>query len=423
MGIRPYKAFTFDGKSSLDYGVYLTGEGVFNAPERAVEMLEIPGRNGSFILDQGRFQNISVTYKAGIVDYSETDFATRVSNVRNWLCSKVGYKRLEDDYNPNEYRMAAFVAGIEVDHADLQTGEFEITFDCKPQRWLTSGETAVSVTSGDTITNPTLFASEPLLQVNGSGELSINGEKVNVGAGEIGDVLLANTTAMKSGSSSSNFDVSNYSLLQNGDTVTLIKGSVTTIGFTPLITPDISISSVTLTAQTGDFTIHISTRKQSYSTYWDIVVDDDITWNKPTAATKSVVLSFSVAYKKNGTSTTYTGTVGIGYYYRNNPCGISLTYTQASPDSNDIMVSRDLQSGTTKIGTVQGYSTMTTVSDEKYIDLEMGEAWVDDGGSKLSINNIVQMPSELPKLKPGTNEITYDNTFTSFDIVPRWWKV
>lgn len=145
MGIRPYKAFTFDGESSLDYGVYLTGEGVFDAPERAVEMLEIPGRNGNYVLDQGRFQNISVTYKAGIVDYSETDFATMVSDVRNWLCSKVGYCRLEDDYNPNEYRMAAFVAGIEVDHDDLQTGEFDITFDCKPQRWLAEGETPITI--------------------------------------------------------------------------------------------------------------------------------------------------------------------------------------------------------------------------------------------------------------------------------------
>ena len=32
MGIRPYKSFTFGGDSSLNYGIYVTGEGVFNAP-------------------------------------------------------------------------------------------------------------------------------------------------------------------------------------------------------------------------------------------------------------------------------------------------------------------------------------------------------------------------------------------------------
>ena len=88
MGIAPYKTFTFDGESSADYGVYITGEGVFNAPERAVEMVDIPGRNGSYALDQGRFSNIEVTYTAGMVDDSETDFADRLADVRNWLCSK-----------------------------------------------------------------------------------------------------------------------------------------------------------------------------------------------------------------------------------------------------------------------------------------------------------------------------------------------
>ena len=53
MGLAPYNTFTFDGKSSADFGVYLTGEGVFNAPERAVEMLSIPGRNGDYALDPG----------------------------------------------------------------------------------------------------------------------------------------------------------------------------------------------------------------------------------------------------------------------------------------------------------------------------------------------------------------------------------
>ena len=153
MGIAPYKYFTFDGESSRDYDVYLTGTGVFNAPQRAVDLLEIPGRNGNYALDQGRFNNITITYKAGIVDYSEADFADKVSAVRNWLCSKVGYVRLSDDYNPDEYRMAVFKNGITVDHDDLRTGEFDITFECKPQRWLTSGETPRTIGSwGETTT-------------------------------------------------------------------------------------------------------------------------------------------------------------------------------------------------------------------------------------------------------------------------------
>lgn len=149
MGINPtptnYKAFTFDGKSTREFGVYITGEGVFNAPERAVEMISIPGRDGDYVLDQGHFNNIEVTYRAGIVSDSTTDFAEAISNFRNWLKSRKGYCRLTDEYNTEEYRMAVFKNAIAVEHEGIQTGEFDVTFDCKPQRYLAIGEEVVEV--------------------------------------------------------------------------------------------------------------------------------------------------------------------------------------------------------------------------------------------------------------------------------------
>lgn len=148
-----YKSLSFDNTSSRNYGVYITGEAVYNAPERAVEMISIPGRNGAFALDQGRFENIEVSYPAGIFADNEADFAQAVSDFRNFVCSRKGYCRLTDEYNPNEYRMAVYKSGLEVDPAQLRAGEFNITFDCKPQRWLTEGETPVDIgTWGDTET-------------------------------------------------------------------------------------------------------------------------------------------------------------------------------------------------------------------------------------------------------------------------------
>ena len=45
----------FGGVDSADYGIYISGEGVFNAPRRDVEMAAIPGRNGDLALDHGRY--------------------------------------------------------------------------------------------------------------------------------------------------------------------------------------------------------------------------------------------------------------------------------------------------------------------------------------------------------------------------------
>ena len=144
MGINPtptnHRSFTFDGKSTREFGVYTTGKDVFNSPERAVEMISIPGRDGEYALDQGNFKNIEVNYRAGIVTDSTTDFAEAISNFRNWLASRKGYCRLTDEYNTEEYRMAVFKNAIALEHEGLLTDEFDVTFDCKPQRYLAIGE-------------------------------------------------------------------------------------------------------------------------------------------------------------------------------------------------------------------------------------------------------------------------------------------
>lgn len=175
-----FKTLRFDGTQlgmggvlSSDYGVYITGEAVFNAPTRRVNMIQIPGRNGLFAQDEGSFDNLTVTYPAGLFGVTEADFADAISNFRNALCSRVGYKRLEDDYNPSEFRMAVYKEGLEVTPATLKAGEFTISFECKPQRWLKSGETWTTATTLTNFDNPTLFASAPLLEVQGYGTIKL----------------------------------------------------------------------------------------------------------------------------------------------------------------------------------------------------------------------------------------------------------
>ena len=41
--------FTFNGKSSKDFGVYISGLNTFGAPERDVDIISISGRNGDLI--------------------------------------------------------------------------------------------------------------------------------------------------------------------------------------------------------------------------------------------------------------------------------------------------------------------------------------------------------------------------------------
>ncbi len=173
-----FKSFTFDNINSMDYGVYITGSGVYNAPERSVEMVSIPGRNGALSLDQGRFENIEVTYHCGCFADGAIDFATKIANFRNALVSRFNYARLTDEYNPGEYRLGLYHSGIVLEPFNAHAGEFDVVFDCKPQRYLTSGESYQTVTSS--ILNPTLFDAKPLLKITGYGTATIGGVTITI---------------------------------------------------------------------------------------------------------------------------------------------------------------------------------------------------------------------------------------------------
>ena len=172
------KRLIFD---SEDIGVYISGDGVYNAPERDYEMVSIPGKNGQLAIDHGRYENIEVTYPCFIWANTQQEFREKIRTIRAKLTSKLGYKRLEDTYHPDEYRMAIYKAGIEVDPVYYnRAGEFELTFDCKPQRYLTVGDEPISVTSGDTLTNPTRFESLPLIEATGVGTLTVGNISVTI---------------------------------------------------------------------------------------------------------------------------------------------------------------------------------------------------------------------------------------------------
>jgi len=167
----------FNGKKLKDYGVFISGEAVFNAPKRDTTSVSVPGRNGELTLDNGRYENIPLTYPAFIV----RSFKERISELRNFVLTQSGYQRLEDTYHPDEFRLAKWESDFSVkpDEA-LLAGEFELKFNCYPQRFLKSGENVIEITSATTIINEQMTTALPLIRAYGTGTFTINGITVQI---------------------------------------------------------------------------------------------------------------------------------------------------------------------------------------------------------------------------------------------------
>lgn len=423
MAITPltgFKALQFDGETSTDYGVQILGEGVFNAPKREVQMIGIPGRSGTFALDKGRFENIDVKYPAHLIADSTADFAEAISDFRNMLCSRRGYCRLTDDYHPDEYRMAVYKSGLTVTEDVLRAGKFDITFDCKPQRWLTSGEDAITVSDGDTLTNPTLFESSPLLEVEGYGTIGFNGYGIEIDDVQIGDVVL-----MNAGASSVHFPAGTYesfngneAFLNEGDTITVPSITVTV---TETVKPAVVIQSV---ARESLQDLSEATIRASSSRTIEVVL-------------KSLPIEFQ--YGTSGTST--VGEASFAWTLYDSPSGSTLyspgmqctVFAEYDGDKTITFRSSGLHLSTVtwyddsakkiEYSQVTGSSSQDLSLGHLYIDCELGEAYKIESGGVIPLNRYIDLGSDLPKLASGDNSISYDNTITELKITPRWWKI
>lgn len=416
-----YKSFTFNGISAADYGVYVTDVNVFNSAERAVEYITIPGRNGSFALDHGRFENITVVYDCALMQDTDVDFVTAISDFRNALASAKGYQRLEDDMNPDEYRMAVFSKGLEAPTLNQQTATFKVEFNCKPQRYLKSGETAVSVSSGDTVTNPTPFDASPILEIDGTGAVDIGANQIVLGLEKVGTVNLAaanDTGAIGSGITST---LRNTGTLNTGDVITVAAGSVAafTVGGEPLISEPREVSNI---AVAGDLECSATANvvfQYNHFAHFTVTVGA-VRFQNGTSETKTATLTADIAVDTNGgnpfVTKHITATLAMAYNASSGTVTFSIEYT-TFPEP------LFTTNNNSRLNAITGDSTKSTLTGTTVIDLEVGEAYQTIDGETVSVNNVVSIPADLPTLVSGANAITYDNTITSLRVIPRWWKV
>lgn len=154
--------FTFGEYDSRDFGVFIARDGVYNAPRHVYNTYSVPGRNGNLLVDQNYLENIEVAYPACIY----AGFDANLAGLRSALLSQKGYVRIMDSYHPDEYRLGVYMNELSVVPTVLgDGGTFEVVFNCKPQRFLLSGETSTTLSASGSITNPTLFASRPLVKI------------------------------------------------------------------------------------------------------------------------------------------------------------------------------------------------------------------------------------------------------------------
>ena len=127
---------SFDTSTSAAY--YKLQPINFPTPEKDVTTFAVPGRSGDLVVDYGSYKNVELTVEIAIDGAAvDSDFITLYDALRTAIMVQSGYQRLEDSLYPDEYRMSRAVS-VEVGKNDTKNGTAIITFDAKPQRYLST---------------------------------------------------------------------------------------------------------------------------------------------------------------------------------------------------------------------------------------------------------------------------------------------
>lgn len=447
--------FILDGVDSRDYGVYISGQGTFSAPKKAYTFYNVPGRNGALLGNEHRLENIEVSYEAFIY----TNFDENMAKFRSFLLSLNGYVKLTDSYHPDEYRMAAYDGPFEPEVTAMNdAGSFTITFTCKPQRFLTDGDTwyrwAGNYTyyigediSGDVTPDPAYMTVDFSVAVPTDKHPTPN----STHSYYIPPYIEGRVNGSKIfGITKTGVSVASYNLIAGTGTVSQKRISAPTSGWTLSTTNTFrhSLSNVSAIKFCSHFSM--SNTKRYYCWYsggYAYIYDPDystaqqfnsfmsnagvefvVDLTTPESVTfTSYTPNFSAPFDLSMWFGPYSGAV-LQQASGNSDISVIASLRYFSQTASSIMTNptpfnsqpliRVYGNGIFSVNDI----TITVSNAISYtdIDCEMMDCYE---GSTNRNEDVVFSTYDFPVLKPGDNPVAITSGITEVDIQPRWWMV
>lgn len=157
----------YNGVRSTAVGVIVEKYPQRPIPKRKAERFSVPGRSGDVIAVEDAWENVRQRYEI-YVSAEGPGLPVVAAAAARWLMQP-GYCRLEDEYDRDVFRLAAYLGPVDLENTLNSFGRAAIEFDCDPRRFLKTGDIPAAMTNGGKLLNPTGFTALPLIRVSGSG--------------------------------------------------------------------------------------------------------------------------------------------------------------------------------------------------------------------------------------------------------------
>jgi len=165
--------FSYKGIRSKDMHLRVLNDISFASPKRDVNLVQVPGRDGDLIMDNGRFESVIRSIPCRIEAPAGTDVESLINGINNWLIKDAGLHPFTWENDPDFTYLASIEGAVVNQRVLSHYGKTVIDFKLHPIKYLESSLTERQITSGTNVENPFNIEAKPILRIVGEGDITI----------------------------------------------------------------------------------------------------------------------------------------------------------------------------------------------------------------------------------------------------------
>lgn len=159
-------SFNWKSKNSYtDFGIIIVQKPPIPKPERNVEEIEIPGRDGDITVDYATYKSVTFALACNL------RFSIKsIDEIKVWLN---GFDHLSFSWQNDRYYDAKLINRIDIAQSLKLYGEFPLIFKAQPHARALTNAMITLTTSPSTIVNNGTANSKPVIKVYGTGMITL----------------------------------------------------------------------------------------------------------------------------------------------------------------------------------------------------------------------------------------------------------
>ncbi|MEB7428493.1 phage tail family protein, partial [Enterococcus faecalis] len=165
--------FEYKGKKSSDFFLDIEGNVSFGSAGSDISLEEIPGIDGDIAVSNHRLKGLGKTFPCRLRLPSNKKIEDITNDISNWLKTDISWDDLFFSEEPQFVYRAIYYEEYDVERIVSFYGKTSLKFRIKPYKYFKDSLSPIEITNGQYLENKGSRPSNPLLRIEGSGDITI----------------------------------------------------------------------------------------------------------------------------------------------------------------------------------------------------------------------------------------------------------